>query len=496
MKTRLVTLLISLALTALAAGSSSAQASLVAGWDFSQYAGDGFLSIDGGATFTNTLSANYSDLDPTFGAGFESAAFGTMYVDGSFGSTPVTAGSGSEEFLPSAAVGGSLLSNLDAPSLVDFDAFTVLQSEGQLSAESLAMTAPAAVSVVFEADLTGAARTGSNWSLSLGGRTSTGSSSVAVEFSSDGTSFGSLGSLNLTAVDSTFTVSLGAASTDLAYVRLTFNPVGTAQPLIDNVALNADLSEPPTTTTTTVPTTTTTTSTSTSVPASTTTSTSVPASTTTTTSTTAPVSTTTSTSIPGSTTTTTPTSSTTTTTLPSSGDLSGQYPFVDKSTGDANTSLLNVDTSLGQICLAGQVQETDETSSLPATVTFTYDSIGAITKDTDKKVLADFVTASLTLDISGTNVTPYNQLITLNCKLEASLLKEGSRDKVKLLCELGDNFAAFPGLTSQQITYIDNAYAKVKRAKANSKNGKLKISTVGVPAEGGVPITCDFPAPG
>ena len=169
---------------------------------------------------------------------------------------------------------------------------------------------------------------------------------------------------------------------------------------------------------------------------------------------------------------------------------------MDKTTGGANTSLLNVDTSLGQICLAGQVQETDEASSIPATVTFTYDSIGAITKDTDKKVLADFVTASLTLDISGTNVTPYNQLITLNCKLEASLLKEGSRDKVKLLCELGDNFAAFPGLTSQQITYIDNAYAKVKRAKANSKNGKLKISTVGVPAEGGVPITCDFPAPG
>jgi hypothetical protein len=90
------------------AGGSSAQASLVARWDFSQYAGDGFMSIDGGSSFTNTLSANYSDLDPTFGAGFESAAFGTMYVDGSFGSTPVAAVSGSEQFLPTAAYGGSL----------------------------------------------------------------------------------------------------------------------------------------------------------------------------------------------------------------------------------------------------------------------------------------------------------------------------------------------------------------------------------------------------
>ena len=87
MKTRLVTSLISLALSAFVASSSSAQASLVAGWDFSQYAGDGFMSIDGGGSFTNTLPANYSDLDPTFGAGFESGAFGTMFADGQFGST-------------------------------------------------------------------------------------------------------------------------------------------------------------------------------------------------------------------------------------------------------------------------------------------------------------------------------------------------------------------------------------------------------------------------
>jgi len=76
MKTRISNSLIPLALAALVAGPSAAQSSLVAGWDFSQYAGDGFMSIDGGSSFTNTLPANYSDLDPTFGAGFDSSAFG------------------------------------------------------------------------------------------------------------------------------------------------------------------------------------------------------------------------------------------------------------------------------------------------------------------------------------------------------------------------------------------------------------------------------------
>ena len=68
--------------------SAPAQATMVAGWDFSQYLSDSQLSVDG-ATYTDTLSANYSNLDPTFGAGAESAAFGTMYIDGSFGSTAI-----------------------------------------------------------------------------------------------------------------------------------------------------------------------------------------------------------------------------------------------------------------------------------------------------------------------------------------------------------------------------------------------------------------------
>src|SRR5262245_1029525 len=48
--------------------AAPAGATGIAGWDFSQYLGTSLLSTDG-ATFTNTLSANYSQLDPTFNAG-------------------------------------------------------------------------------------------------------------------------------------------------------------------------------------------------------------------------------------------------------------------------------------------------------------------------------------------------------------------------------------------------------------------------------------------
>ena len=162
---------------------------------------------------------------------------------------------------------------------------------------------------------------------------------------------------------------------------------------------------------------------------------------------------------------------------------------MDKSTGGSNVSFLNVGPGPNQICVTGQVQEVDESASIPPTVTFTYSSDGSIDKANDKKVKGDFVSVLLTLDISGTNVTPYNQTIAAACKLKASLVKEGEQDKVNLNCDLGENFSAFTGLNSAQIVNIDNAYKSVKRAKAKSKSGKLKISTTGVPTES-VGVSC------
>ena len=179
-----------------------------------------------------------------------------------------------------------------------------------------------------------------------------------------------------------------------------------------------------------------------------------------------------------------------------SGDLSGDYPFVDDKTGDANTSFMEVDTELGKVCVAGQIQQIDDLSSDSATVTFIYSSTGDITKDTDEKVKADFGTVLLTLDISGEDVETYHQAITPECKLKATLQKAGAQDKVILRCDLlGENFSAF-GLNAQYITIINNAYVHQKRATVNTKKGKLKISHAGEPTNQQPPATCNVSSNG
>lgn len=218
-----------------AALAGPARAQMVAGWDFSQYLGAGLLSIDG-ATFTDQLAANYSDLDPTFGAGLESAAFGTMHMDGTFGSTNVDEASAGAQFVPTS---DSLASNLDAPAFNSFDSHTILLDEqSQVYANLLSMIASGPVDVVFAADLTPAGQTGSNWSVSFGGRTFSGTSNVAIGFSSDGSSYGSPVSVQLTGNDTAFSVNLGAVSSQTAFVRFSFDPVGEALPIIDNVAIH------------------------------------------------------------------------------------------------------------------------------------------------------------------------------------------------------------------------------------------------------------------
>lgn len=224
---------------------STARAELVAGWDFSQYIGDGNLVIDDGSLFefVDTLSANYSSLDPTSNAGAESAAFGTMYIDGQFGSTAVPAGSGSEQFLPTASIaGGSLVSNLDAPVFAPgdnaFDAHQILQGEGQANAQFLSMTALDNADVVFAADRGTPPPGGNHWFLSFGARTQSGASTVGVEFSPSGSGYGSVGSANLTTTDTRYEFDLGPATGATAFVRLRFQPTGPDAPVIDNVAIS------------------------------------------------------------------------------------------------------------------------------------------------------------------------------------------------------------------------------------------------------------------
>src|SRR5262245_10813817 len=88
---------------AIAMLSVYADAATIAGSAFAQFVGRNVLSTDGLAIATK-LNANYSNLDPTSNAGAESAALGTLYYNGQFGSTnvPVAADGSSQVFTPDA----------------------------------------------------------------------------------------------------------------------------------------------------------------------------------------------------------------------------------------------------------------------------------------------------------------------------------------------------------------------------------------------------------
>jgi hypothetical protein len=226
---------------AIVAPARAQQVVMVAGWDFSQYAIDGFLSVDG-ENLVATLPANYSNFDPTYGAGAESAAFGTLYLDGSFGST-ATPLDFTDTFVPSAAAPGSLVSNQTWPvqevGQVPFDTDNVLTAEqGQAVANPFAMIAQGPQMVVFEADLSSVSQTGTNWLLSFAGKTSGGTSAVTIDFSTTGAGYTSVGQVELNETDTQFVVDLGPGAAPQAYVRLGFNPIGLDQPFVDNVAIS------------------------------------------------------------------------------------------------------------------------------------------------------------------------------------------------------------------------------------------------------------------
>jgi hypothetical protein len=210
--------------------ATSAQAALVAGWDFSQYeSGGGALATDGLDNLANTLSANYSSLDPTNNAGVESAQYGTMYLNGQFGSSNVTSVfSGS--IIP---VSGSLSANLDAATPNQFNSFTVLAAEGQLFQEDLKMQTSASTSAVFAADV-GAGKQASGWSISFATQMTSGSGSVVVEYSPDGTTYTQIANLSLSTAEAKQDVALSSDAAQRAFVRLTFSGGAT----FDNVAIN------------------------------------------------------------------------------------------------------------------------------------------------------------------------------------------------------------------------------------------------------------------
>ncbi len=244
MLSRLTTFCASLTLTVCLAGSAHAVG--VIGWDFSQYVGSGFLSTDG-ATFTDTLSGNYSNLDPTGNAGAESATYGTLYMDGSFGSTDVDESSATSAVAP---LTGSLDSNIefsDVPGTNPFDSSNILLAEGQDFANELSLTMRDTVSLVFEADLTSLPDLARAWTLEFGAKTFLDTASIDIEFSVDGASYVNVGTVDVDELDTEYVVDLRLAPSDRGFVRMNFDaPIGeqSGQVILDNVTINAEFGAP------------------------------------------------------------------------------------------------------------------------------------------------------------------------------------------------------------------------------------------------------------
>lgn len=239
----------------MAAAPLSAQADVIAGWDFSQYFTAGRLTIDG-SNYVDTLTANYSSLDPTFNAGgLASSEAGKMFMDGSNGSSGVDPTPGNATVVPTPRkVGdygtavediptgeGAVQSNAGAPGATlgsnGFNSFGVLRAEGQTNTEHLALLANSAESLAFLADVTVGAGSAENWSVSFGGRAlSSGAATVGVAFAPNCGSYGSVTNVNLTEDDQAFTVVFpGANNGTSGCVRMDLS----ADAVIDNVAIEA-----------------------------------------------------------------------------------------------------------------------------------------------------------------------------------------------------------------------------------------------------------------
>ena len=238
------------------ATAAASQESFVAGWDFSQYIGAGAASTDCD-TLSTSLPANYSDFDPTFGAGAESADFGTMFNDGTNGSD-MTNGS----FIPYLPTSGVVSENETQPQNgvpfgdLTFNALGIQDAEfpGRCAMhQDVSMISVQAHKVVFQADLSTleSPPTGTDWTLRFGGKTEmSGTAAVEIEFA-EGASvtdedYSSVTTVMLSASEQLFAVPLGSSAGDSVFVRLKFpTPGGPGQsPIVDNLGITVTVPEP------------------------------------------------------------------------------------------------------------------------------------------------------------------------------------------------------------------------------------------------------------
>jgi len=237
------------ALTAIATASSAS--SLVAGWDFSQAQfANTTLAQD---NFQGSWSANYSyQGDSTASANYNaSAAFGTVYWDGSFGSTSTnyTATNNTAEVSAKTSPVSGLSSN-DSQSFSTFNAnssYTALRASGQTVAQNAVLGLIDDVAITFALDA-GTAK--NSWTLAFAALDSDGAS-LAIDASTTGAFSGeqtSFGTLSIGTTDTGYSADFSSlGDTQTLYVRLSATSVSGGTLSLDNVGFSAAVVPEPST---------------------------------------------------------------------------------------------------------------------------------------------------------------------------------------------------------------------------------------------------------
>jgi hypothetical protein len=216
-----------LTISALTVGAVSAQ-NMLAGWDFSPYAFDNFSSTDE-ANLTGQVGANYRNSVADFTGG---AAVGTLYYDGSFGSSVFDL---SDQEISPQSIADTAVSNLGY--LGTAGSLGVLGSQGQ--AFTNAKTLGFAINGSYTFGLT----LGQSYDLDsftyAGFNSGDASASVAWEWSTNGSSFTALETDSLGTSATAYSVDLSAIDgVSTVYIRGTLAGLDSGLSYIDNVAFN------------------------------------------------------------------------------------------------------------------------------------------------------------------------------------------------------------------------------------------------------------------
>lgn len=124
-------------------------------------------------------------------------------------------------------------------------------------------------------------------------------------------------------------------------------------------------------------------------------------------------------------------------------------------------------------------------------MTFSCDSQGTVVRWSPQRVRGTFGAVDLRLQVTGGTSPAYDQTIAADCELGAAVLRQGVRGRVQLLCDLGSNFAAFPGLAPDQVTSIEDAFRSTPGLRTRARDGRLNVHHSGEPA-GQTPVLCSI----